>query len=337
MGRKPTVNLNLPPRMRVKTRGLRTYYYYDAGGKPRKWHSLGSDYIDAIRKYADYEQGNAKSLNNPTVTDAWHRYCTVVLPSKSPTTQRGNLSEIKKILYTFGEAKLREVKPHHIRQYLDHYRASPRQANKEMALFSHIFNCAREWGMIDTENPVLGVKKHRTTGREVYVDDTLYMAVYNHADQPLRDYMDFIWLSGQRNADVLKADEKHIKDGAYWFTQGKTGTKIRVQITGEFGALIERIRQRRLTYIVMSTRLIIDTDGRPISPDKIRSRFDRAREAAGIEKSAFQLRDLRAKAATEKEQSDGIEAAQNQLGHASGQMTRHYVRNRIGKLVKPTK
>jgi integrase len=54
--------------------------------------------------------------------------------------------------------------------------------------------------------------------------------------------------------------------------------------------------------------------------------------------SEFQIRDLRAKAATEVEQSErGLSGASDLLGHASQQMTKHYVRNKFGKLVKPTK
>jgi integrase len=76
----------------------------------------------------------------------------------------------------------------------------------------------------------------------------------------------------------------------------------------------------------------------------LRSLFTRAREVAinthpelatGIKE--FQFRDLRAKAGTDKEEIDGISAAQDQLGHATATMTAHYVRHRRGKLVKPTK
>jgi integrase len=70
----------------------------------------------------------------------------------------------------------------------------------------------------------------------------------------------------------------------------------------------------------------------------LRSRFDLAREKAGIEKSAFQLRDLRAKAGTDKAESSGdILKARDQLGHTTVVMTEKYVRERRGKAVTPTK
>ncbi len=51
MGRKPTVNLNLPKGMRSrKQRSGHIYYYYDLGGKPRKELPLGDDYPLAVKK-----------------------------------------------------------------------------------------------------------------------------------------------------------------------------------------------------------------------------------------------------------------------------------------------
>ena len=55
---------NLLPRMRSKTtlKG-NVYYYYDTCARPRKWLALGGNYLDALKKYAEYEQEyNAASL-----------------------------------------------------------------------------------------------------------------------------------------------------------------------------------------------------------------------------------------------------------------------------------
>ena len=53
-------------------------------------------------------------------------------------------------------------------------------------------------------------------------------------------------------------------------------------------------------------------------------------------KDKFQFRDLRAKAATDKDDKVGIEAAQALLGHRTSSMTADYIRHRMGKLVSPT-
>jgi len=49
------------------------------------------------------------------------------------------------------------------------------------------------------------------------------------------------------------------------------------------------------------------------------------------------MRDFRAKAATDKEESTGnIREAMDQLGHTTVVMTEHYIRNRKGKKVTST-
>ena len=77
--------------------------------------------------------------------------------------------------------------------------------------------------------------------------------------------------------------------------------------------------------------------GQPLTTSMLRGGMDRARENAGIDKADFQFRDLRAKAATDKDESISLEAASRLLGHSSQTMTMHYIRNRKGKLVDPTK
>lgn len=58
----------------------------------------------------------------------------------------------------------------------------------------------------------------------------------------------------------------------------------------------------------------------------------------GVPKAEFQMRDLRAKAATDKEESTGsIREARDPLGHTTVGMTGQYSRMRKGMKVSPTK
>ncbi|MDA0573252.1 MULTISPECIES: tyrosine-type recombinase/integrase [Burkholderia] len=324
-------------RLKQTSRG-KTYYYYDMGGKPRRWKALGGDFVEALRLYADLEQGNRTSRALVTFRHVAERYLTDVLPGKAAETRRTNLMQLEKLYLFFDSppAPLDEIKPLHVRKYLDWRSASPVSANREIALFSHIFNKAREWGATDRPNPCSGIRKHRETGRDVYVDDSLYKAVWEKADLPLREAMDLAYLTGQRPADVLKMDERDVRNGVVTVQQNKTGARLRIEIVGELAALLERLAARKVTHNPRSTRLVVDEDGRPLGRAALRFRFDRAREAAGIAKAEFQFRDLRAKAGTDKEESSDLAEAQALLGHGSQAMTEHYVRKR-GRRVGPTR
>jgi integrase len=119
--------------------------------------------------------------------------------------------------------------------------------------------------------------------------------------------------------------------------QGKTGTKLRIEIIGDLAQTIARIMVRKATHKVRSLSLVVNEHGQALTYSALDGRFGKARKAAGIGTHDFQFRDLRAKAGTEIEGSRGMEEAQGLLGHANASMTSHYVRHRKGKLVKPTR
>lgn len=332
------------PRFRVRKRGKKTYYYYDTGGrKNRKEIALGSDYGMAIVKYAEFERDRtADNRVSTVITFAYvaQKYLVDVVPGKAASTQKDNARELKNLMSFFNDppAPLDEIKPQHVKQYLVWRKDALVRANRERALLSHIWNYAREMGYTSLANPCAGVRGNRETGRDVYIEDSVYQAVYNSADAGLRDAMDLAYLTAQRVTDVRMMSERHIKDGYLELSQRKTNARLRIEIAGELKLLLERIKKRKEKSGVSSDRLIIAENGVAMTASMLRSRFDDARAAAGVEKHDFQMRDLRAKAGTDKAESSGdILEARDQLGHTTVAMTEHYIRNRRGKKITPTR
>lgn len=370
MGRKPTKNLNLPAGMRARVRPYGTYYYLDLGKQAdgtRKEVPLGRDYVAAVRKWGELTTSDTPKAAQITFRHAAERYLKDVLPTKAPETQSGNLRELRKLYEFFDDGPLDEIEPVHIRQYLD-WRVQSTvaakvaenvqrkkdgkeplpvakdegsvRANREKALFSHIWNFARGAGLTSKANPCAGIKGYKETGRDVYIEDEIYRLVHDVAEEPLKDAMDLAYLIGQRPADVLKLTRADVREGALLVKQGKTGAKVRIAIEGELAALLERIGNRKVTGL----KLINMPDGTPMTKPMLRHALDRARAVASGDRPElkariweFQFRDLRAKAATDKDEAEGGAAAQELLGHTTPTMTRQYVRHRKGKLVKPTK
>lgn len=336
MGRRPK-NPAAIPRLRVRVRVGKRWYYYDAGGSPRKEIPLGSDYALAVKKWAELEGDRSapqvrQAITFRFVADAYRRE---VIPTKAPRTQRDNLAELAKLVEFFDDppGPLESIQPLHVRQYMT-WRKAPVRANREKALLSHLWNFAREKGYTALANPCAGVKGMRERGRDVYVHDDELAALLAAACEPLRDAMELAYLTGQRPGDLLRMDARNVRDGALEVAQGKTGAKLRIAIAGRLAALLERIAQRKRGMVLHSTRLLVDERGQPLTYAGLRGRFDRARAAAGV---VFQLRDLRAKAATDKADAQDARQAQRQLGHTSVVMTEHYIRKRRGEKVTPTK
>lgn len=343
MGRRPTKPGSIARLRERKKASGRVFYYYDVGGKPRKEIALGSDYGLAIMEYAKLERSRtATALVEKIITFRYvaERYQIEVMPKKAPATAAKNKQEINNLISYFDDppAPLDAIQPQHVRQYLRWRQTAPVRANREKALLSAIWNYARENGYTALANPCAGVKGYKETGRGVYIEDALYKLVYDQADVGLQDAMDLAYLTGQRVTDTRLMDERDVRDGQIWIKQAKTGAKRRIEIIGELAELIDRIKARKAAHKVRSTRLIVTEDGTPMSAAMLRGRFDLAREAAKVDKKLFQLRDLRAKAGTDKAESSGdIMQARDQLGHTSVVMTEQYIRERKGKKVTPTR
>lgn len=326
MGRKRTINHDLPPRMNLKGK----MHYHVSTDTPRKWTKLSQDLSIAKRLWAEIE-GEPVDCNNSTFAGVATRYRKEVFPTKAPQTQRDNEKELARLAAVFGAMPIDAIKPHHIKRYLDERgKDAPVRANREKALFSHIFNCARAWGYTDAPNPCAGVKGHRETGRDRYIEHTEFFAVWEKAHYTVQDAMDLAYLTGQRPADLLKLNRGDIRDGTLWFTQNKTGKKLRINIVGELATLIERITGRQHS-IMGGDSMLQDGNGQRLTYGTLRARFDKARKAAGVD---FQFRDIRAKTATD---TDDLARSQQLLGHKTRAMTEHYTRNRRGEKVEPLK
>lgn len=323
MGRQRTVNKGLPRGLQLR----RGRYYHVTTVAPRKWTALGPDRAKALLAWAKLE-GQEPDTSVCTFDVVAERYEREVVPTKALRTREDNRKELVRLRAVFGRMLVAAIKPHHVRAYLDKRgQQAKSRANPEKALLSHVINKAREWGYSDSPNPCQGVKGFRESGRDRYVSDSEFRAVWDKADQTLRDAMDLALLTGQRPADVLKVKREDLHDGALWVRQNKTGTKRAIELIGELAELIERINAR--PRVRLSAYLIQDDNGKPLGEFGLRSRFDKARSLAGVD---FQFRDIRAKTASD---TGDLAHSQQLLGHKRREMTEHYVRARVGERVQP--
>ena len=348
MGRKSTVNTNLPPQMRARKRGEVTYYFYDLGGKPRKELSLGKDYVLAVQQWSKFQMRAIPENAVITFKMACDKYMHDVLPDKPAGTRKDYHKAFKQILKYFNDppAPIDAIEAVHIRKYLDiRGKVAKTRANRERSVISTVWNHARSWGYTNNINPCLGVQGFKEQARTIYIEDNIFNAVYEYADQPTKDALDLSYLTAQRPADVIKMYETDIQNGALSVTQNKRAAKINIAVKGMLKDLLDRIAKRKESFKVRSLALIVDEFGKPLSQRAIWARFDKARKLAAeyypklkADIEAYQIRDLRAKGGTDKAiENDDMRTAQKLLGHSSVVMTERYIRKIKGQLVDPTK
>ncbi len=348
MGRKPTINLNLPTGMRARRqRSGKVYYYYDIGGKPRREVPLGDDYSRAVRKWSELHLLPAPLHSLLTFKHAVDAYLlSPQFDRLADRTRQDYIRSLKFVLEFFNTppAPLDEIRAVHVQQYMQWRSHAKVRANRERALISVIFNFARSHGMTDAANPCQGVKGFPEKGRDVYIEDAVFNALYECADRATRDAMDLAYLCGQRPGDTLRMSETDIKGGFIEVEQSKTGQKLRISVMGELKLVIERILDTKRGCKIWCRALICKDNGRPLGYWSLRERIEKARDSAKQKYphlaeaiKNFQFRDLRAKAGTDKEDSDGLGAAQKLLGHKNRKTTEIYVRKRAGEKVTPTR
>lgn len=357
----------MPKGMRARPRGQKIHYYFDAGGKPRREVPLGSDYVAAIQKWAEL---NAEQVSTSTDTANFVSlklaYWKSVIPTKAARTQVDNDKEAIWLMKFFGDPPmpLEKIEPKHIGQYLTWRVQAAREAaeeknaerkkekrpiipidpkigqvraNREVALFSHMWNFARQSGLTKLPNPCTGIKKFSESSRDVMVNDALLERLLVKAAKPLQFAVRLAEITGQRPGDVLKMSEAHISGDILNVTQGKTKAKLRIVIEGSLKDLLDEIKTYKAEVKATCAQLLVNESGQPLTQHVLRFRFDDAREAAGIEKATFQFRDLRAKAATDADEAGGTRVAQALLGHTTEGMTADYIRHKVGKKVSPVR
>lgn len=340
---------HLPPRMYQRTRKRKNgttwsaFYYRDASGKDIP---LGKDLDKARLKWAELEAKD-KPGDLTIMKGIFDRYVRDVIPKKGARTQTDNLAELKQLRPTFDSAPIDSITPANIAGYRDARTAKVR-ANREIALLSHVFNMAREWGLTERENPCQGVRKNKEVPRDYYANAVVWDAVYGMAEPELKEAMDLGYLTGQRPADVIIMRSDDTEGDYFLVTQGKTGQKLRILMrtqSGEnsLGKLVREITERNVGH--PSKYLLINRHGKRMTKGMLRLRWDKAREKARLKAidqgdpllaakiAGFQFRDIRPKAASE---ILDIGDASLLLGHSKQEITKRVYR-RIGATAKPSK
>lgn len=210
-------------------------------------------------------------------------------------------------------------------------------AKRKIATLSSAFNCVMELAIPWTSyNPCLGVKgRSKQDIRTRYIFDDELSAVWKSANKNAQLLIEWIYKTAQRYEDILRLgpNDIHEVDGKRYLinlaskTARRTGKKVFILIDVELQALIDRTIAARPRRIKMAKNLpfFLSEDGTPYTPEGIASSFERARDAAGIED--FQLKDLRAKAATDMYRAGRpLAEISTLLAHSTEEMTHRYIR-----------
>lgn len=320
----------------MKRPGLRrkgAAFYFDTGGKPRKWIPLGSNEVQAL---AEYE----RLANRPpsgTVGAMLQAYMVHLkaggdgahgkpLAQASLDNLDGWQLHLHKVL---GHMAPEEVTQAEVLLYL--VKCPRTSACGEISFLSGAYRHAMlQQGRV-TFNPCIGAKlgkprSHRTR----YLTHAEYDALYAASGPLLRLFLDLAYMLALRVSDVCSLRWDQFELGSAVHTK-KTGARQRFPVTPDLRAVLDEARA--MQGKVISMYVVAGRGGRPISRHKAGDMFRAACKVAGLEDA--QPRDIRAKAGTDRDADGGD--AQRLLGHEDARTTKVYLRGKKVRVVEPMK
>lgn len=243
-------------------------------------------------------------------------------------TQKDYRKYAVKVLAVFGTMQPDNIKPEHIRKYMDKRGVKSRiQANREKAFISRVFRWGYERGMVKM-NPCKGVKQFKESARTRYITNNEYDALYSVAPPVVKVAMELAYLCCARQADVLSMKTSQLIDEGILIQQSKTGV---AQIKGWGSRLRSAVDMATLLPLnsgMSSIFVVHQPSGAGYTRDGFNSRWMKAKkEAKGKYPELnfdFTFHDLKAKGISDL--SGSLYDKQAISGHKNASQTARYDR-----------
>jgi integrase len=312
------------PRLRAKRhRDSTVSYWFDHGGKPRRWEPLGK--IEAVVQKR-YDELIAQPKPLPGTVNLMLAECLVALRGKVKPNTLSNYTGYRKHLAAVFDPDPTKITQADVLKYL---RLCPRMTfRNEIGFLSLAFVNWMDEGRLDF-NPCFGVRiKRKGSKRTRLLLPAELEAIIAQGDERLNVAIELAYATGLRIGDLCSL---RWSDLSGIVKTQKTGVPLEIESTDEFGAILARAKA--LQTRVGSLYVLCDRRGRQRKQGWVRDHWNDACAAAGVKDAHFH--DIRAAAGTEVERLYGEKAAQNFLGHKDARTTMVYLRGLRVNVVRP--
>lgn len=354
---------NLPPGVFLKHG---RYYRVRADGKRRVWLPMTRERegLPALyMKLAELERAAVADDRMASLITDWQKS---VMVRHAVKTQVNEIARCAVIAKAFAEFRAGQVQAPDASEFLQQFRDRPRTHNLYRALLRELMRYAIERGY-RTDNPIAALRTMTEKARSRYITDSELRrikvgGIYGDDGKRTRSglmlaaLIDMAYLTGQRISDLLalqwdrdpaKPDEPHVaRDGLRFKpskTRGSTGAAVLIEWTPRLRAVVDRLiamrsarmLKARASQRVRSSHLFTTQAGSALTYSGASTAWKRAVKRAKVLDVHFH--DLRAKALTDKERTDGMQAARTMGTHSTEAQTSDYVRARTGARTKATR
>jgi integrase len=327
------------------------YYLVVADGKLRKWIPLTTvkEGMPAfLRALADKRDVGASAYLMGNLVADWERK---VMPAHAPHTRTMDQHYNALIAETFAAFRPAEVTPPDVVGLLELLQSTPKTHNMVRSQISELMRFAAECGHRPPgTNPVTELRTMRTPPRSRYITDSelrrIKIAAIRGADgvdtrsgPMLCALVDMAYLTGQRIGDLLTMEWAQITQDGVAFKPNKTskstGARLLVAWSPRLHNVVARLRALRAEREAHTTRVFVTQEGQPYTYSGATSAWKRAVRRSGVKGLTFN--DLRAKAITDTDTSQGRAAANAKGAHSTEGQTMDYIRHKTARKTGATK
>jgi integrase len=253
---------------------------------------------------------------NAAVVSYFNSVAFQAMAPESRRTRRGILEHFRA---EHGDKRIALLQRSHVDRMVAAKAATPAAARNFLAaLRVLIAHCILVEGW-RTDNPTQGVKlpQIKSDGFRTWTEDDIAVFEAKHAvGSRARLALALLLYTAQRRSDIVRLGRQHIRDGAIYLRQQKTGTPLAIPVHPELAAIIEVTPGDHLTFITTQA-------GKPFSPSSFANWFRGMCAEAGLcGLSAHGLRKAACRRLAEAGCSANVIAAIS--GHASLREVQRY-------------
>lgn len=318
----------MPPRVR---RGKSAYEFRSPDGRTIRLCNADLTKAQVWSAYENFINESKAGTNFTALCEEF--FASGDFHELATETRKDYRKYFTKVQKAFGKMKPENIKPEHIRQYMDLRGVKSRvQANREKAFMSRVFRWAYERGKVKM-NPCQGVKQFKEQARTRYVTDSEYYALYDVATLPVKICMEMAYLCCARQGDILNFKKSQIQAEGLLIQQSKTGVAQIKAWTKRLEDVIKLADGLALNTGMISIFLIHQTSGLRYTRDAFNAQWMKAKKLAAEKYPEmdfkFTFHDLKAKGISDLEGS--LNDKQEISGHKNAAQTARY--NRKVKVV----
>ncbi|WP_455424945.1 tyrosine-type recombinase/integrase [Dryocola sp. LX212] len=313
----------MPPRVR---RGRSAYEFRSADGRTIR---LCNSDLSKAQVWAEYE----RFINEVKTGSNFSALCQEFFNSGdfhelATETRKDYTKYFSKVNIVFGKMKPDNIKPEHIRKYMDKRGVKSRvQANREKAFMSRVFRWAYERGKVKL-NPCQGVKQFKEQARTRYITDLEYRSLYDVAPTAVKVAMEIAYLCCARQGDILDLKKHQLTDQGILIQQSKTSVSQIKAWTERLRAATDLAGQLNINKGMSSIYVLHQPSGSRYTRDAFNAQWMKAKKTAAEKfpelDFQFTFHDLKAKGISDLEGS--LNEKQEISGHKNASQTARYNR-----------